>query len=166
MATKLSEKESEGQKLIFGNMNELNNLFETLKLLKSQIEKTNEIRKIETELIRQNTKYLSDYSKNISNMVKEINITDNSKARNVRTLLAENNLINQGISLESNYAKNYISRYKGKSDIEAYIDLVSRLVAEQQSKANVGTKKANTQERKPTNNLNIPISCFSITQTF
>lgn len=41
-------------------------------------------------------------------------------------------------------------RYKGKSDIEAYIDLVSRLVAEQQSKANVGTKKANTQERKPT----------------
>jgi len=41
-------------------------------------------------------------------------------------------------------------RYKGKSDIEAYIDLVSRLVAEQQSKANVGGKKANTQERKPT----------------
>lgn len=41
-------------------------------------------------------------------------------------------------------------RYKGKSDVEAYIDLVSRLVAEQQSKANVDTKKVNTQERKPT----------------
>ena len=40
-------------------------------------------------------------------------------------------------------------RYKGKSDVEAYIDLVSRLVAEQQSKANVETKKV-TPERKPT----------------
>lgn len=39
-------------------------------------------------------------------------------------------------------------RYKGKSDVEAYIDLVSRLVAEQQSKANVETKKAN-QEKRP-----------------
>ena len=39
-------------------------------------------------------------------------------------------------------------RYKGKSDVEAYIDLVSRLVAEQQSKANVETKNAN-QEKRP-----------------
>ena len=40
-------------------------------------------------------------------------------------------------------------RYKGKSDIEAYIDLVSRLVAEQQSKATVETRKP-TQDNKPT----------------
>lgn len=40
-------------------------------------------------------------------------------------------------------------RYKGKSDLEAYIDLVSRLVAEQQSKATVETRKP-TQDNKPT----------------
>ena len=120
MATKLAEKESEGQKLIFGSSAELTNLFETLKLLKSQIEKTNEVRKTEIDLIKQNTKYLSEYSKNISNMLKEVNLTDNSKARSVRTLLFENNLINRGISLESNYAKNYINRVNVRNKYEEY----------------------------------------------
>ena len=40
-------------------------------------------------------------------------------------------------------------RYKGKSDVEAYIDLVSRLVAEQQSKVTTEPKQA-TQDKKPT----------------
>ena len=120
MATKLAEKESEGQKLIFGSSAELTNLFETLKLLKSQIEKTNEVRKTEIDLIKQNTKYLSEYSKNISNMLKEVNITDNSKARSIRTLLAENSLVNKGISLESNYAKNYIGNVNARNKYEEY----------------------------------------------
>ena len=119
MATKLAEK-GYGQDVIFKGMNELNNYFETLKLLKSQIEKINEVRKTEIELIKQNTKYLKEYSKNISNMLKEVGIIDNSKARNVRTLLAENNLVNRGLSLESNYAKNYISKVNARNKFEEY----------------------------------------------
>lgn len=119
MATKLSEK-GYGQDIIFKGMNELNNNFETLKLLKTQIEKINEVRKTEIELIKQNTKYLSEYSKNISNMLKEVGMVDNSKARSVRTLLAENSLVNRGVSLESNYAKNYISKVNARNKYEEY----------------------------------------------
>ena len=119
MATKLSEK-GYGQDIIFKGMNELNNNFETLKLLKTQIEKINEVRKTEIELIKQNTKYLSEYSKNISNMLKEVGMVDNSKARSIRTLLAENSLVNKGISLESNYAKNYISSVNARNKYEEY----------------------------------------------
>lgn len=53
-------------------------------------------------------------------------------------------------------------RYKGKSDIEDYISsLVSRLVAEQQSKATVETRKP-TQDNKPTKPVPIKLKLHQL----
>ena len=119
MVTLLGSKGT-GQDNLFNDMNELNNLFETLKLLKTQIEKTNDVRRTEIELIKQNNKYLSEYSKNISNMVKELSVIDGSKARSLRTLMAETDLVRRGIPLDSAYGKGYLNSINSRNKMEEY----------------------------------------------
>ena len=119
MITLLGSKGT-GQDNLFNDMNELNNLFETLKLLKTQIEKTNDVRRTEIELIKQNNKYLSEYSKNISNMVNELSVIDGSKARGLRTLMAETDLARRGIPLDSAYGRSYLNRVNSRNKMEEY----------------------------------------------
>lgn len=126
IAEKVTEIGTKGgkQDQIFSTMNELTNTIELIKTLKTYIEKSNEARKTETELIKQNSKYLSEYSKNISNMIKEVSILDSSKTRNLKQLIAENDLISKGYSLDSTYAKSYMNKINSNNRMEEYRDEV------------------------------------------
>ena len=126
IAEKVTEIGTKGgkQDQIFNTMNELTNTIELIKTLKTYIEKSNEARKIETDLIKQNSKYLSEYSKNISNMIKEVSILDSSKTRNLKQLVAENDLISKGYSLDSTYAKSYMNKINSNNRMDEYKDEV------------------------------------------
>ena len=118
--TSLNSENNEKGKDIFSSNNDLVNYIELYKTTKSYLEKSNEARKIEIDLIKQNNKFLSDYNKNISTAIKEITILDGSKVRNLRTSLAENELLRKGIPLDSSYGKSYLSSIDRKNKAEDF----------------------------------------------
>lgn len=169
VVTTLGSEDTPEKNKIFANMDELKRLIETLKIMKQQIEKTNDLRKLEIDLMRENAKYLSEYTKNIMSSINELSILDGSKTRNLRTLRAENNLISRGVALDSKYGKKYLENIERKNKQDEYtenINNINRLVKFDSNSRNVLKMYGYSNEMLDNLNLNDRGSLDKLTDIF